>query len=286
MRLLSLAITGSIVAHATATNYYFDGLALSNGTGTVLSPFNNLDVIPGLALQQGDRPLLKRGTSFTSSLAYGAGELPPSIQARPDQLNSIRLHGASNIVLQDIAVTNRGANTTARRGVYIYGEDAGAVSNILVQRMHIHTVEGYMPSTAEGDFRVDKYANPSGGIVLEATGNKTATYFQNFTVRNNLLDDVNRQGIYMWSNWCQRDALATFWFDFCFGKFVPSTGIRIRRNKLRNIGGDATKSASAGIWAANSDYGWFHHNVVSGGKTTEDGMSYDVDHSTSGTLFE
>lgn len=299
----------SFLQQANATSYHFDSAAVKNGKGTLSSPFKNLDILRNLSLDPGDNILLKRGSSFPQALelsgsgsfsrpitveAYGHSNLPkPHIQARPEELSSLLLSGTSHVVVQDLDITNTGDNTTARRGVYVYAKDAGTVRDITLRRLHIHKVEGYMPSTSNNSYPVGKYANASGGIVLEAAGNQTATSFQDVLIEDNIIESVGRQGIYTWSNWCQRSALAQFWFTLCTQPWAPSTGLIIRQNQLSQIGGDGivitgqvaadvsnnrltgfhvnAGGNNAGVWTANSDRSHFHHNVVSGGKTTNDG---------------
>ena len=215
--------------------------------------------------------------------------------AQPAQLSSILIDSVSHVVVQDIEVTNRGDNKTARRGIYVYAKDAGEVKGITLRGLYIHNVEGYMPSTTTGGLPVGKYANASGGIVIEAAGNSTPTYFTDVLIEDNVIEAVGRQGIYTWTNWCRRDALAQFWYTLCTQSWYPSTGLRIRGNRLSNIGGDGivvkghvgaltegnrvttfnngSGGNNAGIWAANSDDSVFRRNVVSGGKTTKDGES-------------
>lgn len=297
---------------ALAKDYFFDASAGNNGNGEWRSPFNRLAVIPTLDLRPGDSVLLKRGTTFSEVLelgksgsdaapiiigAYGDGREPlPLVQASGHGLSSVLLRGASHVILQDLEITNRGDNTTARRGVYLYAEDVGQVNRVVLRRLFIHDVQGYMPSTTGGkDISVGKYANASGGIVIEAAGNSVPTYFKDLVIEDNVIHSVARQGIYTWSNWCQRDHLARFWYTLCFQPWAASTGFKVRRNTLSNIGGDGivitgndgaetsqnrvtgfnvnSGGNNAGIWTANSDNSHFHHNVVSGGTTTHDGRA-------------
>lgn len=301
----------SCLQEATAKSYHFDSTAAKNGNGTLSSPFKTLEAIRDLSLEPGDNILFKRGSSFSQALklsgsgtptqpitvqAYGHDNLPkPHIQAQAEELSSVLLNGTSHILVQDLDITNTGDNTTARRGLYVYAVDAGIVRNITLRRLHIHNVDGYMPSTSNNHLPVGKYANASGGIVLEAAGNTVVTSFQDVLIENNVIESVGRQGIYTWSNWCQRPALAKFWFTLCTQPWAPSTGLVIRRNELSQIGGDGivitgniaadvsynrvngfhvnAGGNNAGIWTANSDRSHFHHNDVSGGKTTNDGKT-------------
>ncbi|KAJ5431446.1 Pectin lyase fold/virulence factor [Penicillium cf. griseofulvum] len=311
-----------------SSSYYFDCSATSNGDGTQSSPYNTLASIPNLSLSPGDNILLKRGTSFAGPLllnksgsagsvitvsAYGDASQSKPIVSAGTTLNSVLIHGASFVTVQDLNITNPGDNKTPRRGVYVYAADAGRVQEITLQRLYIHDVRGWMPSTTTTGIATGKYANASGGIVIEAAGSKTPTYFDGLLIQDNEIRSVDRQGIYTWSNWCQREELAAFWNTLCLKPWAASSGLVIQQNRLYDIGGDGivitgnndakvltntlvgfnrrSESYNAGLWTANSVGSVFRYNTVSGGKSTLDansgaGMAYDVDHSTSGTLFE
>lgn len=297
-----------LVPACVAKDYHFDASASTSGEGSNSSPFKSLDAIHALDLQPGDNLLLKRGSSFSSPLVLnqsGSTDSPITVQAyggfqhdKPsvaagDQMNAVLLQGASHVVVQDIAITNPGDNKTPRRGVYIYAMNTGEVKDITLQRLYIHDVRGYMPSTTTTGIGTGKYANASGGIVFEAAGNKTATYFTDVTVQDNEIRSVDREGIYTWTNWCRRPAMATFWRELCFQPWHASTRYLVQRNWLYDFGGDGiivhghddavvrnntligfnkrSNSPNAGIWTANSDGTLFQYNVVSGGNTVKDG---------------
>ena len=183
-----------------AKDYFFDGSQSTNGNGSPRTPFNTLDAIEGLNIAPGDNILLKRGSSFVGPLvlsqsgadgspitvgAYGDERAPKPKLGAGDQLNAVLLKGTSNVVVQDLNITNPGDNTTPRRGVYVYALDSGEVKNIVLQNLYIHDVRGWMPSTTTTGIGTGKYANASGGIVFEATGNNTATFFTGVTVQDN-----------------------------------------------------------------------------------------------------
>ena len=307
-----ITLLTALCGTATAKNYYFDGSARTNGNGQRRHPFNTLESISDLHLAPGDSLLLRRGTRFVQSLElsvggsagapiiiqpYGDTSLPdPAVSAAANQLSTVLLNGTSHVVVQELEISNPGDNQTARRGVYVYAQDAGEVTDITLRSLYVHDVQGYMPSTTNGSNGVGKYANASGGIVLETSGNRTATYFTDILIENNRIESVARQGIYTWSNWCRRDALAAFWFTLCFQPWHPWSGLRIQDNFLRDISGDgivvtgnvdavtsgnsingfnsnSSDTNNAGIWTANSDGSIFQYNTVSGGQTNKDGKS-------------
>lgn len=208
-------------------------------------------------------------------------------------MNAILLCSALYITVQDIAITNPGDNKAPRRGIYIYAPDLGEVKGITLQRLYIHGIRGWMPSTTATGIGTGKYTNASGGIVFEAAGYETATWFTDVTVQDNVIRSVDRQGIYTWTNWCPRPEMVSFWEELCFQPWHASTGYLVQRNRLYDIGGDGivvhghenalvrnntlvgynrrSQSPNAGIWTANSDGKLFQYNIVSGGKTTQDG---------------
>lgn len=309
--LWTFLLAAAFPSRIAASNYYFDGSAANNGNGQQSSPFNTLAELDKLTLKPGDNVLLKRGTHFNETLtvkssgsqsapitigSYGDTKSPlPIITAKPSDLNSVLMQGTSYVTLQDLEITNPGSNKTARRGVYVYAQDSGEVKGLTIRRLYIHDVQGRMPSTSGGDRAVGKYSGASGGIIIEAAGNNTPTYFRDTLIEDNILRDVSRQGIYTWSNWCRRDAMAAFWRTLCFQNWQASNGLRVRNNRLFNIGGDGivvhgntdavvehnrlhvfnlnNGGVSAGFWTANADGTLFRYNTVSGGKTTNDGKS-------------
>ncbi|GAB5585952.1 hypothetical protein Unana1_00852 [Umbelopsis nana] len=210
--------------------------------------------------------------------AYGSQTALPVITAGSNT-NAVLLNGNSHIIIENLELTNPGNNTVRKRGLYIYAQDAGLVTDITVQNLYIHDVRGLMPSTISPFNAANgKYANATGVIIIEAGGSTTATAFSNILVQTNTI------------------------------RSDPSTGFVVRNNQLYDIGGDGivakgnvgalvehnkligfnkrSGSPNAGLWTANSDNSLFQYNVASGGTTTSDGMAYDVDHSTSGTVFQ
>ncbi|WP_052424750.1 right-handed parallel beta-helix repeat-containing protein [Streptomyces fulvoviolaceus] len=320
---LGTGLAAAPPAQAAATTYYVDCSATTNGSGTSASPYNTLTSANALTLTAGDQVLLKRGTACSGRFApdatgtaaapvvigaYGSGDLP-AINA-DGEVDAVLLDNTPYTTVQDLELTADGDNTAYRRGVHVYAEDAGTVSGITLQRLDIHDVRGVLPATVSGNYHgTGKYANATGGIVIEAQGTTTPTAFADTHILDNEVHSVDRQGIYTWSNWCKRDQLAAFWQDsLCFADWKASTGLVVRGNDLRDIGGDGivakgqdgalvehntvtgfnerAGSVNIGIWTANSDNGVFQYNEVSGGNTTKDGQSYDVDHSTKNTLFQ
>ncbi|TCO59893.1 pectate lyase [Actinocrispum wychmicini] len=317
--LVAMALPGT--AAAAGRTVYVDCTSPTNGSGTQSSPINSMPNANAVPLAAGDQMLFRRGTTCKGQLwahvpgsagnpivygAYGSGALP-HIEANGN-LAAVWVNNAGYVTVQDLELSAMGDGKTARRGVWVQATDAGDLAGITLQRLNIHDVRGQMPSTTGAGNGSGKYGGASGGIVAEALGTSTPTSFTGLTVQDNTISAVDRQGIYTWSNWCQRPDLVQFWSDLCTKSWHPITNTVIRRNTLSDIGGDGiapmtstgglvehnsligfnirSGSPNAGMWTANSDDMLFQYNDTTGGHSTQDGMAYDVDHSTNRVTFQ
>ncbi|GAA1166718.1 hypothetical protein F4556_001247 [Kitasatospora gansuensis] len=327
LRLLTVALAAALpialatpVAAAPVTAYV-DCSAPTNGSGTQAAPYNTLAAVNSLALEPGSAIRLKRGSTCLGTLApvgsgsaaapitidaYGTGALP-AVNAN-GAAQAVLLADQAYVELRNLDLSAPGDNTTSRRGVYVRATDAGTLPGIVLQGLDIHDVRGKLPAVTGAGAGTGKYADASGGIVIEAQGAGTPTAFAGLRVLDNRIHAVDRQGIYTWSNWCRNTRLAAFWNSLCSAAWAPSTDLVIRGNRLWDIGGDGiapmtgqhtlvernvlqgfnvrSGSPNAGMWTANSVGVTFQYNDTSGGRTTSDGMAYDVDHSTDGVLFQ
>ncbi|MFF7633271.1 hypothetical protein ACFZB9_08985 [Kitasatospora sp. NPDC008050] len=318
---LALPAAPATAAAPGPSTYYLDCSATTDGTGSQSAPFNSLADVNALTLQPGDAVLLNRGTTCPGTLApqgsgtaaapitidaYGTGALP-AINAN-GATQAVLLSGESYVQVRDLSLSAPGDNTTARRGVYVYAADTGTLPGIVLQGLDIHDVRGALPSATKTGAGTGKYAGASGGIVVEAQGSTTPTAFAGLQILDNRIHSVDRQGIYTWSNWCRSSRLAAFWNSLCSAPWNPMTGLVVRGNLLWDIGGDGiapmtgqqtlvdhntlqgfnvrSGSPNAGMWTANTVNAVFQYNDTSGGRTTADGMAYDVDHSTDGVVFQ
>ncbi|WSY90292.1 hypothetical protein OH809_04250 [Streptomyces sp. NBC_00873] len=189
--------------------------------------------------------------------------------------------------------------------MYVLAEDAGTVAGIVLRRLDVHDVHGILNGPREAN---GKFGNASGGIVVEAAGSTVPTSFTGLRILNNTIRRVDREGIYAWSNWCNRVELGNFWAGLCTAPWHPSTGLIVRGNILTDIGGDGiavkmntdalvernsldgynkrSGTYNAGMWTANSERVTIQHNVAAHGHTTLDGMAWDVDHATRSVVFQ
>ncbi|GIG55764.1 hypothetical protein Lfu02_01360 [Longispora fulva] len=314
-------------AFATNTGYYVDCSAASNGTGTLASPFNNLAAVHAVTLSAGDTVNFQHGVTCTGQFApvgsgtssskivigaYGTGTARPRIDAN-GATQAVLLSNNAYLTLQDLELTATGDNTTTRRGVYVYGADAGTLHGVTVRDLYIHDVRGKMPSAFPGSpdgSPIGKWKDASGGIVVDAQGGTTQTAFDGLLIEDNELRGVDREGIYFWSNWCRRPELVA-WNDAttgCVQNWFPHTNAVIRGNRLYDIGGDGivpktatgtlvehntligfnrrSDSNNAGMWNANTVNTTFQYNEAAGALTDKDSMGFDVDQSTDGTVVQ
>ncbi|GAA2998795.1 hypothetical protein GCM10020229_08990 [Kitasatospora albolonga] len=329
LRLLTAALAAALpltlavpaAAEAAPVTAYLDCSAATNGTGTQSSPYNTLAAVNSLTLTPGSALRLKRGSTCRGTLtpvgsgtaaapvtvdAYGTGPLP-AVNA-DGGTEAVLLADLAYVEVRNLDLSAPGDNRSTRRGVYVRATDTGTLPGIVLQGLDVHDVRGKLPAVTGAGAGTGKYADASGGIVVEAKGSTTPTAFTGLKILDNRIHAVDRQGIYTWSNWCRNTRLAAFWNSLCSAPWAPSTGLEIRGNRLWDIGGDGiapmtgqqtlvernllqgfnvrSGSPNAGMWTANSVDVTFQYNDTSGGRTTSDGMAYDVDHSTDGVVFQ
>lgn len=302
----------AIAASAVVGDQYFvDCSAAASGNGrSTQSPFNSLDSVNALLLTPGATVSLKRGSSCRGTLApqgSGTAESPISIgaygpgSARPvidgnGATDTVLLKNIQGIEIRDLEVTNAKLPASKRRGVFVNLENFGTASHVVVQNLYVHDIAG----------DDSKDTNGSGGILASVTGTAKPSNFDDLRILGNTVDTVDRSGISaVASVWAERPAVGSSTISY---PWTPSTGVVISGNTVKNTGGDGivaqtAKNAlierntvagvqkrsagyNAGIWPWNSDGTVFRYNEASGGQTTRDGMAFDVDQGTDGTVFE
>ncbi|MGH3863233.1 RICIN domain-containing protein [Actinokineospora sp.] len=305
-----LLVLGAVpaVAEPTATTYHLDCAAGSDaaaGTGETTA-WRTLAKVSATTFGPGDRILIKRGTTCAGSLApqgsgaagspitvdaYGSGAKP--LIAGGGVPKAVRLVNQQHWEIRNLEITNTGATVAMRRGVSVELTDFGAASHIVLENLDIHHVNGEDKKDLGG----------SGGIYLAIGGNTVRTWFDDLTIRNNTVRSVDRAGIFMVSTW-NRSGFETG----SAGEFIPWPRVVISGNRLEDLGGDGIVAGNttgaliernyvngfqkrsagynAGMWTYDSDNAVFQFNEATGGQTTRDGMGYDVDQGTIGTVFQ
>lgn len=312
---------------ATATTYYVDCGSDLPGIGTFERPLTSLAEVSTLALGPGDAVLFQRGATCEGALttsgsggagapivvdAYGDEALGAPVIAGNGVPAAVLLDNQEHWEIRGLEITNTDPveadrYVSVRRGVVIKNTDQGQLSHFRLENLYIHDVTGQNRKDLGG----------SGGIQLEVHPGSVPSWFDDVTIADNRIEDVNRSGINMSSAWMCRQEMA---WDAAFcsaaaraeNQWVPSTGLVIRDNVVDGTGGDgivvqmnrgalvegnvvndaanrANQGSNAGVWAWNADDTTFRHNTVSNTKRlagNNDGTSFDIDYGTRNTVFE
>ncbi|MFI6496025.1 right-handed parallel beta-helix repeat-containing protein [Nonomuraea typhae] len=301
-----LALTATPAQAGSARAVHVDCQSVKTPKGTVGHPLTSLDQVNALTLRPGARVLFKRGTTCTGTLApkgsgapgrpividaYGRGA-KPRIQGGGAE-DAVKLHNQQYWEIAGLDVANTGATAGKRRGVRVSARDAGTLRHIVLRDLDVHDVNG--------DDTKDEYG--SAGITLWVEGNTVPTLFDDVRITGNTVTGVDRSGIFLFSTWN-----TSGWGKEPGNRHIPWTGVKVSGNTVTDVGGDGivlgsvtgalaennrvhgfqrrSKGYSAGLWTHNSDNVVIQFNEVSGGETTRDGMSFDVDENGFGTVFQ
>jgi hypothetical protein len=288
--LLTLAFAPAPAQAATVRTYYLDcgaGNDASTGFGTTTA-FRSLARVNKINFKPGDRLLLRRGTTCHGTLqprgsgspqkpiqvrAYGTGALPALIGTGARA--TVLLHNVEGWELSQLDISNPGPRDgTSRAGILVRLENFGTGRHYVIDEVTVHDVTGCDCTGPDSE--------PSGGVVVQAVGTVTPTGLDGLLVNGSSVRGVDGYGIATSSRWNARPR-----YPDGAGTFVPMTGVRIRGNQLRDLGGDGivvqnglapviesnviaefgTRAATyhLGVYAWNSDDALIQYNDVSGG---------------------
>lgn len=303
--------------------------------------------------KKGLRILLKKGARFHEDFAlagYSAKEkLPLIVSSYGDGENKPVIVGEkcaislceSNTVIDGLEVTGK----KAYQGIYVTCVRKGAVKNVTIKNCYVHDVnfdwnyENAAKDTAPDlidvekvcpEFEEDKktygryrFRNHGGIIMLNATTEKEgASWFENVYIINNVVENVARTGITIYSRWSDKAGVG-----YGFNKSVKgcrkndpekSTGYYEHKNvvcsfnKVVCAGGDAIVVSSvkncviennvseyanylgrknywnAGIWVFNVNNCLFRFNEARNTymrKGSEDAQGFDLDNCCRNVVF-
>ncbi len=190
-----------------ATTFYVDSKNGSdNNDGTSeKTAFKSLNKISSRYFQAGDKILFKSGQTFNGSLkirgqgteknriyvgTYG-GKEKAKISARTEKAVSLK---SQYITVENLEVTNPNGEV----GIYAMPFSTGANKSVVIKNCYIHDID-----KKQINFEADNYK--SAGISIEADGSEP-TWFDGITIENNIIEDVNRVGIIVGTNWAYRPA--------------------------------------------------------------------------------
>jgi hypothetical protein len=304
------AVTAGSAASATgARTYNVDCGARVDGNGTFVRPFNSLADVNALVLAPGQQVLFRRGSTCAGGLApqgagapgrpvvigaYGRGTQPRIVGTSADAIALVNL---SDVVLQDLDVSNPGADTATRRGVHLVA--AGTVErDVTVRRLSIHDVDGDLQKDSGG----------SGGIQLDASG--VGGRFDRVLIAGNRIENVARSGIFIvgvasgsrpragepWPEASTRIVVVGNWLEHLAGDGIVATGtdgatlehnVVIDGNRAGTPWDKPNPVCDAGIWTFDANSTLIQYNEVSFMEFNGcDGTGYDVDYNQDGTVVQ
>lgn len=325
MSLLLVAFSGacgdgsSTAPENASGSYYVDCDATAPGDGTIDAPWSDLVAANAIALEPGDRLLVRRGTACVGMLqpqgsgaaddpivigAYGDGPLP-HIDANGTNTAAVHINDMSYVVVRDLELTNPGNLSEPHRGVYLTATET-LVTNVEIRDLHIHDVTGL------GDF---SGTGKSGGAIIGRILGDPPVRIDNVVIENNRIEDVGRSGIFFTASTVRNRPLATEeWPDGGQGIVIRAntltrlqgdaivalgtSGAVIEDNRVHigNLGGrdwtSAERNCAAGIWTWRANNTLIQRNEVSGYRFGQsptdgcDGTAFDVDNQQDGTIIQ
>jgi hypothetical protein len=319
------------VAH-TPTTFYVDPATGSdaNAGTSAAQPWASLAKLDR-SFHPGDEILLRRGSVFDGTAAalrfrgsgtaehpivvgaYGEGDLP-RLNGGGEVENVVSLDNQEHITISHLEITNLApgfgttfdlnANTNRERNlraVNVSARDFGVVHGIRITDLFIHDINGNLAAKWNGGIFFD-----IGAQVAEGELRGIPTKFHDVRIERNVLERVDRSGIKlvssMWANQSlvNSPSVPLHWY--------PSTGVVIRDNQLRYMGGDAitvrdtdgtlieynlarhsryqNTGYNAGIWPFEATNTVIQHNEVSHTHGVQDGQGLDADHVSSYTVMQ
>ncbi|HLR57365.1 MAG TPA: right-handed parallel beta-helix repeat-containing protein [Beutenbergiaceae bacterium] len=315
-----------------ATTYYIDS-ASGDDERSGTSPEDAWATLASLdrRFYPGDEILLKNGSVFDGAEArfafegsgtagapivvgtYGEGDRP-RLNGAGEVENVLTLHNQEYVTVSGLEITNLdpgfgtsfGLNENTNRNknlraVNVSARDFGVVHGITVRDLYVHSVNGNLDAKWNGGIFFDVKANIDDG---ELHG--VPTKFHDVLIEGNTIERVDRSGIKLVSSAWSNQSLVNDpqtplnWY--------PSTGVVVRDNQLRYLGGDAitvrdTDGAlvehnlarharyqntgyNAGIWPFQTTNTVIQYNEVSNTHGVQDGQGLDTDHVSSYSVMQ
>lgn len=317
MLFVGIIPTKAVMAeNLTGTTYYVDYTqGNDNNDGTSINkPWKTLERVNEEIFEPGDKILFKSGEVWTGVLnpkgsgvngspiiidMYG-GDIKPKFIGEETAPHVFYLYNEEYWEINNLDISANYTSQQERRAVYIKAEDMGVVDHIYLKNLDIHDVEINLKYPNSNAYKT------SGGIFVQITGNSVPTKYDDLVIENCTIQDVDRTGIQLlWSSWSNRGGANTG-----SGRWYPSTNVVVRNNLIKSTAGDGivvqgTDGAiiehniiddfaarnqgvayNCAAWSHNSDNTIFRYNTGLNGNTTKDGMPWDSDGYSNGTVFE
>lgn len=287
-----------------AETYYVNskkGNDKNSGTSS-RKPWASVYHVNQQTFKPGDKILFKSGTAYSGVLEpkgsgepnkpiiidrYGDGN-KPQIHGQGWKPHTLLLHNVEHWEVHNLAITNHGKKTVARRrGVIVSAENIGELHHIVLNNLTISHVNGVLAKKHGG----------GSGILVRSSGDKIPSRFIGLQILNSHIHHTERNGI-NFSGYANRKQ----WFPSLevvirgnLIEHVPGDGIvvigtdgaLIEGNLLRNFPDTLPKGdAAAGIWPWSADNTIIQYNEVSGHKAKWDGQGFDADWNSIGTIIQ
>ena len=292
--------------------YYVDASAqLGNDGLTVNTPLKTLEEVNMLTLSPGDQVLFKRDCIWNGGLlisasgsaefpilfgSYGNGGSLPTLNG--NGLVNATIYGVdvSNIIIENLEVTNISDQTKYLRGIFINAIDCN-IENIVIRNNYVHDVNSL---TVPPEGLNSRYGDVHwcSGITVRAGGGAN---IENTAIADNILIDNNRiekcsltgitaGGILPTENKSTRIRVTNNYVKQCYGDGIVlfnCDGALIEKN-VSDHNGDCNRADLyyAGIWIIWSDNSTIQYNEVFGQGKSGDGQGLDVDCTCKNTLVQ
>lgn len=308
------------------TTYFIDSKIGNNSNDgkSINTPFADFSRINEMTLEAGDRVLLKRDSVFCDHLvvngcgeefspitvsAYGDGLKKPAILTEDGAHAAVLVKG-DNVVIDGIEVSNKKGNC----GISLNSTKYGANRNNAVTSCYVHDVwtENNLPAR---NVSAAGWQHHFGGITVE-TNREEPTWYENLRIENNVIENVNRTGIWLGGQWNNRFKNTLNWMvnrapnmddpwyphknvyvaynsvDHSFGDGIVIVGVEntlIEYNRVFFANCQSRVGASnVGLWTMNCRGALVQYNEV--GFTCKeyggDGEGYDIDQCNEDNIYQ
>ena len=207
-------------AENSGTIYYVDqttGNDENNGTSED-TPWKTLDKVNNTVFQPGDQILLKCGETWTEQLApkgsgtneapiilssYGTGDRPrinPTGGVSGLNGGAVLLYNQQYWEISNLEVVNTGASNADRSGIRVRGDNGTTLNHIYISNCFVHDVNGIQGQQLESDLYPErtgdyKVTHRNGGINVFADNYAGTTTFNDVRITGNEIHDCAPNGI-------------------------------------------------------------------------------------------
>lgn len=306
--------------------YFIDSKNGSNNNDgkSPSSAFADFSIINEMTFGAGDKILIKRDSVFSDHLVInGCGDESSPVMVAPygDGLKKPAIHTADGaneavlitgdcVTLSHIEVSNR----KGYRGIFLCAKKHGVNKNVTVRDCYIHDVwieNDLLPRTQ----RDPKWNHGNAGISVE-TNKEAPTWYENLRVEHNVLENVNRTGIWVGGQWFNRHKNSFPWVtnkaEGMYDPWYPHKNVYVGWNLVDHAHGDGiigigtenllmehnkvfyancmsrVGACSAGLWSMCCDGAVIQYNEVAytGNEYGGDGEGYDIDNCSHNTVVQ